>query len=67
MHAVGLFDRRIAGDTGSKEPVMRIVCPILALLAFALGPSRTTADELLARHLPFEEVVDSYIDARIKS
>lgn len=45
---------------------MRIICLILALLACGLGPSRTTADELLPPHLPIEQVIDSHVDARIK-
>jgi hypothetical protein len=45
---------------------MRIICPILALVAFVLGPSRTTADELLPRHLPLEQAIDAYIDAQIQ-
>ncbi len=45
---------------------MRIICPILALLVFILGPSLTAADELLPRDLSLEQVVDHYVDARIK-
>ncbi len=45
---------------------MRMICPILVLLAFVLGPSRTSADELLPRELPLEQVVDHYVEARLE-
>ncbi|HEY7326650.1 MAG TPA: DUF1549 domain-containing protein [Gemmataceae bacterium] len=45
---------------------MRIICLIVVLLAFVSASSRTTADELLSSTLPLEQVVDQYVDARIK-
>jgi hypothetical protein len=45
---------------------MRIICPILALLASVLGSTRTLADELLPRDLPIEQAIDSYVDAQLK-
>ncbi|MHB1423576.1 MAG: DUF1549 domain-containing protein [Gemmataceae bacterium] len=45
---------------------MRIIGLILALLTFLLGPSLTRADDLLPPNLAVEQVVDLYIDARLK-
>jgi hypothetical protein len=44
---------------------MRIICPVLALLASLFGPSWTTADELFSSSLPLEQAIDHYVDARI--
>lgn len=52
-------------DSTRKEKAMRITPPILALLAFVLGPSPIEADELLPRTLTIEQVVDQYIEARL--
>jgi hypothetical protein len=59
------FTGGIAGDSGSKEPAMRINRLVLTLLAFVLSPSLNRAEELLSRTLPIEQVVDHYIDAQL--
>ncbi len=45
---------------------MRTIRLILSLLAFALAPSLTWTDELLPPTQPIEQVVDHYLDARLK-
>src|SRR5262245_22487026 len=57
---------RIADDSRTKEPDMRFIRLIPSLLALVFGPSLVRADDLLPRTLPVEQIVDHYVDLRLK-